>query len=83
VGDVPENGAFSLLEARHVDALTEAVRAATTSQAIANELVKKQTAATEKLTQAVERLAVAIAGASAEVPADVPTVPRTSSRDIR
>lgn len=91
---IPENGAFELLEARHVDALTEAVRASTTCQAIASELIKSQTVAINKLTQAIDRMAVAfgarVPGADAasdvaldEATAEVIAVARTSSRDVK
>ena len=91
---IPENGAFELLEARHIDALTEAVRAATTSQAIANELAKKQTVAIDKLTQAVNMMTAALSNrpsgedaasdvALDEATAEVVAVARTSSRDLK
>ena len=35
--EVAENGTYALLTARHIDDLTEAIRAQTTNQAIANE----------------------------------------------
>jgi hypothetical protein len=81
MADLPENGSFSLLEARHVDALTEAVRALTQCQAVANELTRRQTTAVEKLTVAVEKLTLALQPkvSEDELTAE-PAVSRTASR---
>lgn len=94
--EVAENGTYALLTARHIDDLTEAVRAQTTNQAIANELTRMQTGAVKALTAALDRLTIALApkaapqDAASDVALDEATagpegalaVPRTSSRDI-
>jgi hypothetical protein len=96
VPEVAENGAFAFLTARHVDDLTEAIRAQTQNQAIANELTKNQTAAVKALTSVLERLTDIMApkapeAAASDVALDESTagesvplaVGRTSSRDIK
>ena len=93
--EVAENGTYALLTARHIDDLTEAIRAQTTNQAIANELVRTQTGAVKALTAALDRLILALApkvtqDAASDVALDEATagpegelaVPRTSSQDI-
>lgn len=49
--------AFVMLEARHVDALTEAVRTSTMQISLQNEVARKQLEATRSLTAQVTRLA--------------------------
>ena len=93
--EVAENGTYALLTARHIDDLTEAVRAQTTNQAIANELTRTQTGAVKALTAALDRLILALApkvtqDAASDVALDEATagpeddllVPRTSSQAI-
>ena len=93
--EVAENGTYALLTARHIDDLTEAVRAQTTNQAIANELTRTQTGAVKALTAALDRLTLALApkatqDAASDVALDEATagpeddllVPRTSRQDI-
>lgn len=93
--EVAENGTYALLTARHIDDLTEAVRAQTTNQAIANELTRMQTGAVKALTAALDRLTLALApkaaqDAASDVALDEATagpegelvVPRTPSQDI-
>jgi hypothetical protein len=94
--DLPENGAYALLEARHIDALTEAVRAQTTNLAISNDLMRKQIAALDRLTVVLERADAPPEDAASDVALDEstagpdrepagpagPAMARTSSRDI-
>jgi hypothetical protein len=88
--DVAENGAYALLEARHIDALTEAVRAQTTNLAISNDLMRKQIAALDRLTVVLERADAPSEDAASDVALDEATagpegelmVPRTPSQDI-
>ena len=88
--DLPENGAYALLEARHIDALTAAVRAQTTNLAISNDLMRKQIAALDRLTVVLERADAPPEDAASDVALDESTagpegelvVPRTPSQDI-
>ena len=75
--EVAENGTYALLTACHIDDLTEAVRAQTTNQAIANELTRTQTGAVKALTAALDWLTLALA------PRRRRTRPRTSRSTSR